>query len=79
MQTNKNSQWIQSPVIGNMYKLWSLPTGSVVKRDNFKIGGVEVKSFKIVEQIGATACCETHWGEMFHLDASLEASLIKFN
>ena len=76
---NKNSHVIKTPTIGNAYKLWSLPAGSTVKRPNFKIRGQEVESFKIIEQIGATACCETNWGEMFHLDASLEASLIKFN
>lgn len=79
MQINKNSFLTRIPVAGNTYKLWSLPTGSTVTRPNFRVRGQDVKSFKIIEQTGTSSYCETNWGEMFQLDASLEASFIKFN
>jgi hypothetical protein len=79
MQTNKNSFLAKAPVAGTMYKLWSLPTGSTVERPNVLVRNQEVKSFRIVEHAGSISYCETNWGEMFHLDASLEASFIKFN
>lgn len=79
MQINKNSFLGKKHIAGNTYKLWSLPTGSTVARPNLKVKGQDVKSFKIVEQTGSSSYCETSWGEMFNLDASLEALLIKFN
>lgn len=78
MQT-KNSHMAKNHVIGDTYKLWNLPVKSVVARPNFKVKGQDVITFKIIEQTGNISYCKTSWGEIFCLDASLEASLIKFN
>lgn len=79
MQLNKKLQKVKPHIIGSTYKLWNLPIGSTVKRHNFMVKDKEVRSFKIIEQLGSISWCKTNWGGTFHLDASLEASLIKIN
>lgn len=75
-QIEKTSPFIKRPIKGTSYKLWSLPIGTVAKREGLKIGGKEVTSFKILEQMPTAVYVESDWGYVFHLDASLEATVV---
>lgn len=78
MQTliEKNSLFVKKPVKGSSYKLWSLPVGTIAKRNNITIGGKEVKTFQILEQTPTAVYVESDWGYVFHLDSSLEAVVV---
>lgn len=77
MDLRKNEHLVLSPKRGTSYKLWSLPIGTVAKRNGLKIGGKEVNSFQILEHVPSAVYVEADWGYVFHLDSSLEATIVK--
>lgn len=76
MKPQKNLYFTNQPVKGKKYKLWQLPTGTTIARENLKVDGRDVNCFQIVKQLGNVTYNKTDWNYIFHLDASLDVIVI---
>lgn len=76
MQIEKKSHFVKNPKRGISYKLWSLPIGTKATRAGLTVSGKEVKTFQIVEHTMSATYVKSDWAYVFHLDASLEATVV---